>query len=166
MKKLIYLLLISFMAFGCGTKKKITTSHERDSIYIVKDSAVYIDRVTIDTVEIPADRAYIEALFDCDSLGHIRMREITRLENSIRTTANISVRGDTIFIECICDSLLVFNKLVEKYDYVRRSEISNVTVEDSKDTLIVRSPWYLRFWWIWIIVFAAIAVATKVFKLW
>ena len=148
------LILIMVMLMGCTMKKKITRTEIRhDSIVIIKDSVhiEYRDSIRIDTQYLPADNAYITALFECDSLGRVHMKEIVELKAGVRARPTIELRGDTVFVICNCDSAVIYNVYRERYEKEYVGTGSEVTVKDStsfyEKIVKVRLPW-----WVWLII--------------
>ena len=150
----IFVLAIVIMFTGCTVKKKISRTEIRhDSIYIVKDSIrIEIkDSIRIDTHYLPADQAYITALFECDSLGRLKMKEIVDLKAGIRARPTIEVRGDTVFFNCECDSAAIYQIYRERNETVYEGTSENVNVKDSTNIfekiVKIRLPW-----WVWVII--------------
>lgn len=167
----IIILAIVLTISGCTTKKKIsTTVITSDSTNTRKDSVYieYRDSISIDTHFIPADQAYIEALFECDSLGVVRMREITRLESGRRATASISFREGVLSVECRCDSMEIYSIYRERYkkEYVSSEDIT--VVEDTttvKEKVVkTRLPWWMYVGGSLIFIIIIILGAYKLYK--
>ena len=169
MKKFIFIILLSVLMTGCGVKKKITHIEKSDSTTTVTDSSNYIYKEVIrdTTIYLPADSAYIVALLECDSMGEVRIKEIIDLKSGKNITPSIKIVENVIRIGCTTEdsvAISIYWKDIyeSKYkEYVSNIEV-NTSVEDEK--IIVRSPWWLRFWWIWIVLAGVLFIGIKYFK--
>ena len=133
--KYIYLILIlSFTS--CVTKKQraricnecktTTTEYVRDSIYL-KDTVVTIE----------SDTAVLDALLECDSLGNVRVVEITSLQGDI-LKLETQIKNNMIKTVAKTDTVKVFVKGNTEIRY--REKIVEVEVDRVS---------YKDYWWKW-----------------
>lgn len=166
MKKLIFIILLSVLVIGCGTKKKITHTERTDSISEKRDSirTEYIERVRDTTIYLSGDSALISALLECDSLGQVQIKTIIDLETGLRIRPNIEIVNNVITLKCTQeDSIAISVYWKDVYEKKYEVHIANISIdkEVTDEKLVVRSPWYLRFWWIWAILLGVGFIAYK-----
>jgi hypothetical protein len=89
MKKIVFFLVVVLVIFvsGCRTVKPTTP------VAKAKDSIVYVEKLV--PVSLPADSAYIEALFECDSTNQVIMKELTETKTKRVNTTTAFKAGKT-----------------------------------------------------------------------
>jgi len=143
------LLAIIFIMSSCSVKKKFTSDTVRDSIVVVKDSIrVEIREVVRDTtILVPADSALIRALLECDSLGQVRIKEISELRTGQKTKPSIKITDNTIEIECKVDSHLVYLYWKDRYEkqqsFSDKAEAVNTSLIVKEKIVKKRLPWWI-----------------------
>lgn len=105
-KGTILLLLVLLTSYSCKTRKVET---------ITKTVVEYREVVRDSTVFIPADRATVSALLECDSLGNVYMKQIRTLQGKTSANANIVIRDNYITAECECDSVSIYLTMKDRY---------------------------------------------------
>lgn len=150
---------------GCAAKKKIISVTSHDSAYIQKDSVhiEYRDSLKIDTFYIPTDRAWIKALWECDSLGELRMKEIVALKSGKHVKPKIIRRGDTTIFICDVDSIAVYNIIRSRYETKHVSTQANTKVDDSSSYWQKITKWKIP-WWIWVLGVIALLYLLNYFR--
>lgn len=127
MKKLIVLLILFLSA--CSPCKYVQ-KHAGDCIketqkdtVIQKDSIIIKDSVTI----IKTDSSFIKLLLDCDSTNNVIIKQMEVIQGSNFKT-NFVIKDNVLKITTLQDSIIVLNKLIEKY----KSQLSNsITVKEN-----------------------------------
>lgn len=136
MKKILFLLFAVLMISSCVTTKqriKIcneckthTTEYIRDSIYI-KDTVVNVQ----------SDSSYVEALLECDSLGNVRLKELTGLQGKL-IKLETSLKNNKFKAKAKTDTIKVYvpGQTEIRYRFKDR--------EVEKPVVI-----YKDYWWKW-----------------
>ena len=165
MKKLIFVIIVVAFA-SCTTKKKITHIETSDSIFTGRDSVEYVYKEVLrdTTIYLSADSAYIEALLECDSLGEVYIKEIIDLRTGERVTPDVRIVDNVIYLGCTTEdsvAISVYWKNIYERMYNERISSTEVstTVEDEK--VVVRTPWFIRLWWVWAILAVAVFFVLK-----
>lgn len=85
MKRLIYILLILIAFTGCRSKKPPIVHVPVETKIIIKERLV--------PVALPADSSTLTALFECDSLNQVQMKEIGELKTKdVQSQFNFSAK--------------------------------------------------------------------------
>ena len=136
MKKLFLILLVILTVSSCVTTKqrlKIcneckthTTEYVRDSIYI-KDTVV----------NVKADSSYVEALLECDSLGNVRLKELTGLQGKL-INLQASLKNNKFTAKAKTDTIKVYVPGSTEIRYRFKDKIVERPVTIYKD-----------YWWKW-----------------
>lgn len=168
MKRVVYILLLALIVASCGTKKKITHTEYSDTLVVKKDSIVteYVETIRDTTIYLPADSSAIEALLECDSLGRVYIKEILDLKTGKRVKPDIQIRDNIITLSCTEEdsiAIALYYKDIYERLYIAKVDSLSTSTVITDEVIITRSPWYLRLWWIWIILAAVIGIAVKLF---
>ncbi len=105
-KGTILLLLVLLTSYSCKTRKVET---------ITETKIEYREVVRDTTVFVPADKATIKALLECDSLGNVYMKQIQTLQGKTSANANIIIKDNYITAECNCDSLSIYFTMKDRF---------------------------------------------------
>ena len=169
MKKLI-IIFATMLLVSCSTKKKITHIERTDSVSTEVDSSAYIYKEIIrdTTIYLPSDSAYIEALLECDSLGEVHIKEIFDLRSGKNITPSIKIVENVIRVGCTTEdsvAISIYWKDVYEKQYNEYIANSKVDKEVSDEKIVVRTPWFIRLWWLWAILAVAVFVVLKFKKI-
>lgn len=85
MNKLILTALIVILVSSCNSAKK-TLRHQNKcakwgACQSVKDSTVYVETISFDTVVVDNSELWLNMLFECDSSGSVLIRQIDSLQS-------------------------------------------------------------------------------------
>lgn len=122
MKKLI-LLICAVTAINTGCSRKIITPSNRTTI---------IDTIT----KTVADSALIRAVFECDSLNNVRVRELNQYKGDA-ATQNVDFKDNTLKVETRWKTKYI-DRITQIRDTVTITKIQNV------DKIVTRIP--TLFW--------------------
>jgi len=169
MKRLLFIFIVVVMA-SCTTKKKITHIETSDSVVTKKDSVEYVYKEVLrdTTIYLPADSAYIEALLECDSLGEVYIKEIVDLRTGNRVTPKVKIVDNVIYLGCTTEdsvAISIYWKNIYERMYNERISSTDVSTSVEDEKVIVRTPWFIRLWWLWAILAAAVFVVLKFKKI-
>jgi hypothetical protein len=145
----IFLLAIIIILSSCTVKKKFTSDAVRDSIVIVKDSIrVEIREVVRDTtILLPADSSMVRALLECDSLGQVRIKEISELRAGLKSTPKIKIIDNYIELECKVDSQQIYLYWQDRYEnrqsFSDKSENVNSSLTVKEKIIKKKLPWWI-----------------------
>lgn len=117
-------MLILFTALtSCTTLKRCNKRYPP----VIKDSIVtqYVQTVKDTTIFI-SDEASIQALLECDSLGNVRMRQITQLMAGQYVKPSVVIKDRWLTAKCIIDSARVY--VAWKETHVRESSVKTIEV--------------------------------------
>ena len=138
-KKLLFFSLLIVLAASCRSAREIGST--------MTDS-VRIERLTEyrdTTIQVPADSSWLQALIECDSNGHAYLREILAYKAGDQAIMPIvRIVDNTLQVDCICDSLAIYQKISKVYDHTieSRKEKETVTVEVNRLTWWQRTQVY------------------------
>lgn len=108
-KTLLLLTSAAYILNSCQTiryapvEKAVETKTE--VVEIVRDTTIYL----------PADRAMVKALLECDSAGQILIRQVETLQGKLNAKADIRMVEHTIIADCVCDSMNIYLQLKDRY---------------------------------------------------
>ena len=170
MKRLLIIIFFTMLVASCGVKKKVTHTEYSDSVYSGRDSVEYVYREVIKdtTIYLPTDSAYIEALLECDSLGEVYIKEITDLRTGRHIKPEVRIVDNVIHVGCSTEdsvAISIYWKNIYESKYNEKVSALSVSNEQTTETKIVRPPWWLRLWWIWVVLGLVVFVAGKKFRL-
>ncbi len=123
---------LGFLLFaGCKTMHPaFENTHVQTVIETVKDSVIIIE----------ADTATVQALFECDSLNNVVMREL-EIAKARRVSPEVRFRDKIVTVTLPVDSQAIWvsmkNRFEQKTDTLIRTKI--VTVE-----VPAKPPWYIK----------------------
>jgi hypothetical protein len=117
----------------CNDCKTYTIEYIRDSIYI-RDTAVIIK----------PDSASIDALMECDSLGNVRVSEITTLQGNL-TKLETKIKDNRFKVKCKSDTIKVHIKGNTEIKWRIKEKIVERPVVEYKD-----------YWWKWPLIIWAV----------
>lgn len=132
--KLLPVYLLMLMLVGCNATR-LTSSTQVSNV--TKDSLVYVDRVIVDTVKIPADTLFVEVP------AEVFKRDTVVVYKNGRASTQIIYRNGKVTLNTRCDSL---EKLVLSRDrqiYNLHKSI-NKTSTETKEKVNQRVPWYYK----------------------
>lgn len=133
MKQLIIIMLAILLTVGCSKKYIPVTS-------------VRVEK-TIDTItRVAPDSATIRALFECDSLGRVRLRELQTYKGK-EASQNVEFTDNELKIETRWHTQYI-DRVVETHDTIPILEVREITRE------VKHVPAF--FWWCFGIALAAV----------
>lgn len=133
MKQLIITTLALLLAVGCSKKYIPTTS-------------VRVEK-TIDTItRVAPDSATIRALFECDSLGRVRLRELQNYKG-LQASQEVNFHDNELKIETRWRTQYI-DRVIETHDTIPILEVREITRE------VKHVPAF--FWWCFAIALAAV----------
>lgn len=156
MKKILFLLFTFLLFSSCVTTKqriKICNECKTVSTEYIKDSIYIRDTV----VSVKPDSSYVEALLECDSLGNVRLVELSGLQGEI-TKLETSLKNNKFKAIAKTDTIKIYVPGQTKILY--------------RDKIIVKKvpeTTYKEHWWKWPLIiwslFSAIILFIKYRKL-
>lgn len=139
MKKIFYLLAIVIVSLftSCSTQKHLQSSTSRvDTVRVVEQEVVYKEKVHT----VP-DSASIKALFECNEKGEVLMKQILEYKAGSSIKPSITVKGDTVILDCNVDSLAIYHEF-----YGRFHQNDSISANKSEETKIVDKKPALNRW--------------------
>ena len=131
MKSIKPIILLASCLVACKTVKHLPT----EKITETRTEVVEVMRDT--TVYVPADQATLQALLECDSSSKILVKEMEALQGKLNAKANIRIRDNIIFLECICDSTAIYLQLKDRFE---------TTTTNKAEVRVVWKEKELRWW--------------------
>lgn len=123
MKKLLFIFALVIIC-SCKSTKPVTTGVTTTTTIIEKQ---------LDTVLFTKpDSSSIIALIKCDSLGNAYLSEIKELKIGRVTSPEIKIRNNYIYLKCKVDSMAVYNSLYKRYESIRDTSSTVITVYKNK----------------------------------
>lgn len=153
MRCLLHLVFITIL-MSCSTTK-VKTAYNKEAF--TEQHSIYIERVQIDTVSIPADSIRVEIpfyVFETDTIIQYRNK---------RVSGTITTQNGVVSFDAKCDSL---EKLVLSYRTQLKTYQSNETTTTSNKEEI-KTPWYNKgfpFIWVGFTVMILLVIGNKLFK--
>lgn len=122
MRKILLFLVLALLV-SCKTNKPIITGN----------TSTIIIQKQLDTVLFTRpDSSSIFALIRCDSLGNAYLSEIRELKIGRATTPEVKIKNNFIYLKCKVDSMAVYNTIYKRYDSVRDTSSTIITVYQDK----------------------------------
>jgi hypothetical protein len=117
----IIFIVLTICLCGCKTARHIpvTTEIKTEIKEVIRDTVVYV----------PADRATVTALLECDSVGNVLIREIETLQGELNAKATIIIKENVVTANCQCDSTAIYLRLKDRYEETKIKEKIPVYVE-------------------------------------
>lgn len=125
--KILVFGLIAFFAVSLSSCRSQRLQTERN----FETQTVYIETVRDTTIFTPADSSSLIALFECDSLNNVILKELTQLQGQ-RSSMNLSTKqiGKQLQIQavCVCDSLSIYMQYKDRYlqKNTKETEVNNI----------------------------------------
>lgn len=137
--RFILLMVVVFIVYSllsCKVREKIVTQYE----YV--DTILYIEKTTtkFDTIQLPADSAYIEAYFKCDSAGNALIKELNETKGKFKVKT--VYKDNVIKILVSVDSSEIIRQAEKQWleTYTSNQIESNETINKRKSF-----NWYYYF---------------------
>lgn len=129
--KILVFGLIAFFAVSLSSCRSQRLQTERN----FETQTVYVETVRDTTIFTPADSSSLIALFECDSLNNVILKELTQLQGQ-RSSMSVSTKpiGKQLQIQadCICDSLSIYMQYKDRYLEKNTKETEVVNTESTK----------------------------------
>ena len=129
MKKYLILIMAAFLT-SCGTVKYVPVEKITETITeiveVIRDTTIYVS----------SDKATVNALLECDSLGSVMIKDIAVLQGKLNAKTSIIIKDNVITAECECDSIAIYAQLKDRYKTTTTStsetKIQPVEIKEKK----------------------------------
>ena len=139
MQRLIILILSVLLFTSCMTRRKCQQYCDAMNRSHITDTNTYVEKVRDTTIVVPPDSAIIQALFECDSIGQIHIKELHELKSKGLET-KVEYGNNTVYLYMRTDE----NKIRLKYLDIFKGRILTKTVVN---TVEVKRPINKFFLW-------------------
>lgn len=112
---------------ACGQSRELVYRAKGDSTY----SHNQADSTHAVRVVFLPDSAYIEALLECDSLGHVYIAKIEQLQSGKRIKPEVIIKNNYLKASCKVDSMLVYELIASRYKVSEKVE-NKMSIEEIK----------------------------------
>ncbi len=129
MKKIILLLLLSFLIFSCKSKKavhekEVTTVTNKELVVTYKDTTIYVPKVST-TLSVPLSE------FTNVNINDNVLKPKLFSNNNGKAKVTVEIKDNEVIANCDCDSLAIRAQMRNEV----RKEFSDKYVKDMKEVI-------------------------------
>ncbi len=134
--------LIACFALSFSSCRRLRLHTERNS----EEKTVYVEVLRDTIIQIPPDSSALVALFECDSLNRVVLKELSELQGA-RSFVNTRLKSSEdkmyVYVDCVCDSLDIYMQYKERY-YTHTTNETELTKEVTQETnKPVKKNWFI-----------------------
>ena len=149
MRNILICLLLSSCVLTKKQKEKFCNTCPTSSVEYVKDSVYIKDTI----VNIKPDSSTIEALLECDSLGNVRIVELSSIQGQL-LKLETELKNNTLKTKAKTDTIKVFVKGNTEIKYIEK------TLEVEKEKTVYKDYWWKYPMLIWCLIMTLIFIVS------